>query len=275
LIMRVCPKCGDYYGDGLLGFCLADGTPLVDVAPSSDVWDQATRVIEQKHKAAKAGQRRLKWRRVMLMAMLIATMVVTVVAVNSSISVTVEQPLCIEAFNDLNRDGKQDEGEPGLSSFRFQVSGTGTDSTLTTGSDGRYCAVIPVGAYTVDEQPQDDWIATTETTQRVTVIEGQAAKVVFGYKQEIRERGELGIRAFNDLNGNRVREPNEPGLSGFVFQVSGTGTDTTLTTGPNGVGSGIMPVGTYTVVEQPQSGWTATTQTTQTVTITAGQGATM
>ena len=96
--MRVCPKCRDYYADRLLRFCLADGTPLVDVDPNSDLWDQATRVIEQKQNVVKTQQRRFKWRRVMLRAMLMTTMVVTVAAVIRSFSVTIDQPkgdLCI------------------------------------------------------------------------------------------------------------------------------------------------------------------------------------
>jgi hypothetical protein len=86
-MMRICPKCGDYYADALLAFCLVDGTPLVKVAPLSENWSEGTRVIEEKEKTLRRRKRRLKWRRVLLsaMTMLIAIMVVCVVVVNSFI----------------------------------------------------------------------------------------------------------------------------------------------------------------------------------------------
>src|SRR6185295_3968151 len=76
-IMLLCPKCGDYYDDASLAFCLADGTPLVGVDASSESWTEGARVIKQKDSAL----RKLKWRRVAsLMIMLIVTMVVYGVA---------------------------------------------------------------------------------------------------------------------------------------------------------------------------------------------------
>lgn len=86
-MIRTCPKCGDCYADALLAFCLADGTPLVNVEPLSESWREGSRFIEEKEKALKKQKRRLKWRRVFVsaMTMLIAIMVVLVVAVNSFI----------------------------------------------------------------------------------------------------------------------------------------------------------------------------------------------
>lgn len=91
--MRICLKCGDYYADALLAFCLVDGTPLVKVDPLSENWREGTRVIEEKEKALRRRKRRLKWQRVLLSAitMLIAIMVLCVVAVNSFIYLKPEQ----------------------------------------------------------------------------------------------------------------------------------------------------------------------------------------
>jgi uncharacterized repeat protein (TIGR01451 family) len=57
------------------------------VDPLSEKWSEGARVIEEKEKALKKQQRRLKWRRVVLttMTMLITTMVVCVVAINGLI----------------------------------------------------------------------------------------------------------------------------------------------------------------------------------------------
>jgi hypothetical protein len=85
-MMRFCPKCGDYYADASLAFCLGDGTPLINVNPLSESWsEEGIRVIEEKENALRKQKRILKWRRVVLTAMLMATMVVLVVAVNSFI----------------------------------------------------------------------------------------------------------------------------------------------------------------------------------------------
>jgi hypothetical protein len=61
--MRICLKCGDYFADDSLAFCLVDGTPLVRVAPGSDKWREGSRVIEQKENARKKRKRRLEWKR--------------------------------------------------------------------------------------------------------------------------------------------------------------------------------------------------------------------
>jgi hypothetical protein len=86
-MLRTCPKCGDYYADGLLAFCLLDGTPLESVDPLGESWREGARVVEEKENALRKQRRRLKWRRFLLRAvtMLMAIMVVSVVIVNSLI----------------------------------------------------------------------------------------------------------------------------------------------------------------------------------------------
>lgn len=86
-MMRLCPKCGDYFADPSLAFCLGDGTPLVDVNPLSESWGEGRRVVEGKENALRLQQRRLRRRRILSVAvtMLIATMVLLVVAVNGII----------------------------------------------------------------------------------------------------------------------------------------------------------------------------------------------
>lgn len=84
-MIRICPKCGDYYADDSLAFCRADGTPLVNVDPTSENWSEGNRVIQEQTKTLRKRARRLKWRRIltMSMSMTIITMVVSVVALNT------------------------------------------------------------------------------------------------------------------------------------------------------------------------------------------------
>jgi hypothetical protein len=86
-MIRTCSKCGDYYADGALAFCLVDGTPLIDVDPGTEIWSEGARVVEEKASALRKLSRKLKWRRVFMSAMttVIVTLVVCVVTVNSFI----------------------------------------------------------------------------------------------------------------------------------------------------------------------------------------------
>ncbi|HYJ88237.1 MAG TPA: hypothetical protein VEW46_19385 [Pyrinomonadaceae bacterium] len=84
-MLRICLKCGAYSADHTLTFCLVDGMPLVRVIPGTKNWSHGTRVVEENEKALKKEKRRLKWRRVLVRAMmtLITTTVVCLVAVSS------------------------------------------------------------------------------------------------------------------------------------------------------------------------------------------------
>jgi uncharacterized delta-60 repeat protein len=82
---------------------------------------------------------------------------------------------------------------------------------------------------------------------------------------------------FDDLNGNGVRDPGDPLLSGFAcfldFNNNGIfdGNDVRFTTGPEALYAfnGLAP-GTYFVRHNPLSGWTRTTPASGTFTVTVG-----
>lgn len=84
-MIRTCPTCADFYSDGPVAFCPADGTPLADVDPHGDAWAEAGRVVEEKERLLSRQARRLRLRRVMMLTttVLITTLVVLVVAVNT------------------------------------------------------------------------------------------------------------------------------------------------------------------------------------------------
>jgi Ca2+-binding RTX toxin-like protein len=97
--------------------------------------------------------------------------------------------ICIRKFNDLNGDGIQNNGEPGLQNWTFQVSANQVSAncvggTLITDANGNVCGDFFAGTYTVVEQAQSGWTATTPTTQTVTVQPGQVVNLFFGNKRE-------------------------------------------------------------------------------------------
>ena len=91
-MLRTCPRCGDFYADDSLLFCLADGTPLIEVDPHGDTWAEGTRVVEEKGRVLRRLTRRLRLRRVLMMTttVLITTTVIFVVAVNTYVYLTPE-----------------------------------------------------------------------------------------------------------------------------------------------------------------------------------------
>lgn len=79
--------------------------------------------------------------------------------------------------------------------------------------------------------------------------------------REIPLSGGIRIIKFNDINGSRVRESNEPLLSGWQFRISGpNGFERTVATDANGQFSLTgLPAGRYIVTEINQAGWENTT----------------
>jgi uncharacterized repeat protein (TIGR01451 family) len=83
--------------------------------------------------------------------------------------------------------------------------------------------------------------------------------------------GTLTIVKFDDLNGNGVRDPGEPGLPGWVFQlVNPQGNPAVVTTGPDGsVTIPSVPAGEWQVTEVMEPGWVPITPVSGPVTIPA------
>jgi Ca2+-binding RTX toxin-like protein len=85
--------------------------------------------------------------------------------------------------------------------------------------------------------------------------------------------GTICVKKFNDLNGNGVQNTGEAGLPNWAFQVTCGCVSTQLTTDAGGNACGTFFPGPCTVVEMQQAGWSPTTQTTQTATVSSGQAA--
>ncbi len=79
---------------------------------------------------------------------------------------------------------------------------------------------------------------------------------------------------FNDLNGNGVRDPGEPGLAGWTITVTDSNGNTqTVTTDSQGNYSiTVAAPGTYTVSEVLQSPWTQTAPMSGTYSVTVSPG---
>ncbi len=91
----------------------------------------------------------------------------------------------------------------------------------TIGSEGGDLAwsdLIP-GEYTVTETPLVGW-TTTITGSPATVASGQTAEcAVSNVKYPVGGKFQISGLKFNDLNGNGIKDPNEPGLKGWMIHL--------------------------------------------------------
>ncbi|MCP5098729.1 MAG: hypothetical protein GY943_24525, partial [Chloroflexi bacterium] len=148
-------------------------------------------------------------------------------------------------WNDRNGDGVYDSGEPGLDGITLNLTGFGVDDTYGTGDDVAYSPRVTssggdyefvglsAGQYAVDiddaSLPAGLTLATGTDPFTVTLAIGQTyADADFGYQgnasiagflwhdadsdgnQDIGESGLASITVYLDLDGDTIRDANEP-----------------------------------------------------------------
>ena len=154
-------------------------------------------------------------------------------------------------FDDINGNGIQDPGEPGLGGVTvglYTPGGVLLTSTTTAG-DGTYLFTnVAPGSYSVRETDPSGWSSTTPNNVPVTVPSGGIGHADFG-DQLI---GSVSGTVFNDINGNGVQDPSENGIGGVTVQLVNPSTGaiiaTTTTAGDGSyVFTGVTP-GAYTAV---------------------------
>ena len=192
-------------------------------------------------------------------------------------------------FNDLDGDGVRDAGEPGLSGWTINVTGTTTggaavNKTTTTLADdpatpdneaGYYEFILDPGTYTVYESLQTGWNQTrpytgmTPPTGETIVTAGNGTK---GYQFTMDEAQD---RAGNDFGNRRnqgriivtkvITPPGYPDSiadTDFPFTVTGPSgpwsfnLDLLASSAPsNSWDSGLINIGAYDVTELVPAGW--------------------
>ena len=213
-------------------------------------------------------------------------------------------------WRDLDADGARDADEPYLNGWDIQLidDAGATVATVTTGSldlNGNgaieaeseagwysFFGVTP-GAYTVREIMQAGWIQSfpSGNVHAIVVAESETIDGLnFGnhLPADIEQQASLSGRKWHDLNGDGVRDPNEPYLNGWEIQlvdeagnVVATVTTEDVDRNDNGTiepetESGWFTIdplaGTYTVREVQQTGWVQSfpSGNAHTVTVAAG-----
>jgi subtilisin-like proprotein convertase family protein len=189
-----------------------------------------------------------------------------------------------QKWNDLDSDGTKDTGEPGLGGWTIyadlnddgQWDGPGSESYYAeTDASGNYAITdLPPGAYQIREVLQAGWEQTfPNSTSDPSGLKNAAHTVLLTSGQAVAGKdfgnsllpGEISGVKWNDRDGDRIQDTNEPGLEGWEIYIDlndnaqrDTG-EPFATTGADGsyTIAGVPP-GNHTVREVLQPGWTQT-----------------
>ena len=177
-------------------------------------------------------------------------------------------------WEDLNADGIQDLGEPGIAGVTVNLltcQGVSISSTIT-GSDGGYLFdnLAPGGyivnvdvpfAYNISPRYQgadaanDSNIDTSMNSECVTLAVDEVNRTI---DAGLYRNASLGDRVWNDLNQDGIQDGNESGVSGITVNLYDCENNLLTSTTTNGNGNylfqGLMPGG-YTVEFINLTGW--------------------
>lgn len=175
-------------------------------------------------------------------------------------------------WEDLNRNGVQDNLEPGIAGVTVNLRKPSDNSllaTTTTNGSGLYefagrCAgdykveAVPPTGYALS--PAGAGTASTDSNPNPAAVTLPADNAVdttidFGFY-----RGSIGDRVWHDVNFNGVQDAGEAGLTGWSVTIQGpNGYSANTSTGANGIYTfGGLLAGSYTVCVAPMSGYTQT-----------------
>src|SRR5215471_7102744 len=191
-------------------------------------------------------------------------------------------------FNDLNGNGVRDAGEPGLSGVVITLRNNASGQAITATSDasGNFSFLgLQPGTYTLSETVPAGFNQTAPAAPGTFTINLAASQNATGFlfgnqaQGQGGQTGSISGTKFNDLNGNGVRDPGEPGLAGVTMQLrNSSGQVTSQTTTASGDFSfAQLPAGTYVVSEVVPPGFKQTAPPapgTASVTLAAGQNVT-
>jgi hypothetical protein len=114
----------------------------------------------------------------------------------------------VTVFQDVNANGTQDYGEPGVVGVRTDLNtGSSVDYTGTGGTDSLFAGV---GAYSVAITPPDSFVVTSTNPQTGTMTNGGSASKVFAMTKSA--TGHITGTVFRDNNRNATMDAGEGGI---------------------------------------------------------------
>ena len=153
--------------------------------------------------------------------------------------------VCGNLYFDINGNGNQDLGEPGLPAVDVIISDSqGNVQTITSQVDpdgdfnGIWCVIVPPGDVTIDVDETDseyltEYIQTEgDDPSIITAIEGQSND---GGNDGYAIYGSVCGHLYMDIDGNGQQDGTEPDLANVdVIITDGNGVEQTTSSGPDG-----------------------------------------
>ncbi|GAB5518060.1 MAG: hypothetical protein RhofKO_03110 [Rhodothermales bacterium] len=193
-------------------------------------------------------------------------------------------------FNDLNGNGIQDNGEPGIDGVRVRLFACDSNGNITggalatqnTANGGKYLfSGLTPGSYAVhfdlpngfqfttkdagNDDAKDSDVDNTGKTDCVTLESGDDNRTV---DAGVVKQGSIGDKLFNDQNGNGIQDNNEPGIDGVTVKlfrcvngaVSGNAIANTQTANGGMYNFAGLDAGEYAVMFDEPAGFDFTTK---------------
>ena len=165
-------------------------------------------------------------------------------------------------FNDLDGNGVRDSLEPGIAGwmiFLYHYSNGQVDTAITDRSGAYAFTNLVADDYSIYEDHPANWaqMYPYEGSYYKYIMGDTLTNIDFGNYQ-VSPSAIYGMK-FNDLNGNGMKDTDEPGLAGWTISLYQNATGQTVTTVTDTFGQYSftnLPYGWYQVWENQQDGWT-------------------
>ena len=182
-------------------------------------------------------------------------------------------------YNDLHGLGVKVPGDPVLAGWTVDLYQNGAlVGAATTDDSGNYSfGNLGPGRYSIEYITPSGWIVTSPVNPTIYSFKVSSGRNSTGFDYGFFSLVTIGGLVYNDLSGNGVLDPGDPGLAGWrveLLDVNGHVVTTRKTSSVGGAFKfGPLGPGLYTVREIPLAGWTQTTPSTPgTITVAAESG---
>ncbi|MDK3657295.1 carboxypeptidase regulatory-like domain-containing protein [Staphylococcus pseudintermedius] len=182
-----------------------------------------------------------------------------------------------KVWDDLNKDGIQDDNEPGISNVKVTLKDADGNvvDTRTTDANGNYLFEnVKEGDYTIEFETPEGYTPTVTgqgtadndsngTSTKVTVKDGDDLTIDSGFTQVTPEppTHNVGDKVWDDLNKDGIQDDNEPGIANVkvtLKDADGNVVDTRTTDANGNYLFENVKEGDYTIEFETPEGYTPT-----------------
>ncbi len=158
-------------------------------------------------------------------------------------------------FEDLNRDGVQNNGEQNLTGRAVDLTGSNAGTVFTDANGAFSLWGLAPGQYTVEAMFPASWVVSTPESSSYNITLGASDTVANRIFGGYFPWNSVGGIVFNDRNDNGVKENWEEGLANWKIVRGGISTDSTFTDSLGQYSFYPLVLGTYTLNTEIQPTW--------------------